>query len=537
MNDCHDNTVSVVQQLIKHYNLPVSKETIKDSLRFHPEYPSLKSICDALSDWKIDNYPMRLDREELIDIGSPFIAHLNGAVEKLVFVPELNDNSTVKYFDTIGKSKTEKSEDFFEKYSGVSLIIDPDESAGEDGYTEKKQADILHRGLPYLAGFTFILFTSHSILLYDDQLNNLLLYAALLLTKLIGLGFSFLLISKDLNIESNLANTLCGFIKKTNCNSLLNTDASKVFGWLHWSDIGLIYFLSGLLVMISIPGESDYNLISVISFGALGYVLYSIYYQVVVSKTWCPLCLGVQAILVSEAALYYKYLFPLDLSWISIFKYLSITLTIVFGVVLYKIYHINKQTSQQERSAYLKFRRNPIVFHNLLFQGRQIDINISNEVFVVGKPDATVTVTVFLSLNCSPCQMIFNQLKMLFKKEDAKFNLIFSFYNQDKFFVNQVSQLFEEKKQKDAAELLITWYNASDNERASLLKDAKTSKSNDRFEKIQKIHRELFTSAEIKGTPKVFVNGYELPGEYQIKDIYHFIEDLKKRGKNNDIWI
>ena len=145
-----DNAVAVVQKAIKYYEIPVSTSTIVESLKSHPEYPSLKTICDALDEWKIDNYPMRMNKDELKETGAPFIAHLNDGGEKLAFVPKLNANSTVKYFDSFGKNKRIDESVFFKKYSGVSLLIDPDENSGEEYYSEKKQVDLLRRSLPYL---------------------------------------------------------------------------------------------------------------------------------------------------------------------------------------------------------------------------------------------------------------------------------------------------------------------------------------------------------------------------------------------------
>lgn len=524
-----DNAVVVVQRLIERYKIPVSNQTVEEVLKSHPDYPSLKSICDGLNEWKVDNYPMRLDREELKDTGSPFIAHLNDKGEKLAFVPELNGNSKVTYIDSFGKSKTTDKEAFFKMYSGVSLLIDPDEKAGEEEYSEKIQVDFLHRSLPYLAGIALILFTAYSVLSSKAQLNITFTNAALLLTKLMGLGFSILLVLKDLNINSSFADRLCGFTKKTNCNSLLNTDAVKVFGWLHWSDIGMIYFLSGVLLMISIPEISDYKLMSIISFGALGYVVYSIYYQAVIAKTWCPLCLGVQAVFIADAALYFPYLLPVELSWISIMNYGNILLTIAFGVILYKGYFKNKQTSQYERLAYLKFKKNPTMFTNLLYQGKQKSFNITKEIFIVGQPGAPVEITAFLSLNCNPCQRAFNQLKTLFENKHIFTRLIFLQHDKDKAFVNQVAQLFVEKRQKEASKLLYTWYNAQGNERASLIKQAKAGTTDDSFELTKKAHRTLFTAAKVTGTPTVFVNGYKLPGEYKIADIPFFVDELAKR--------
>lgn len=524
-----DNTLAVMKKAIGYYKIPISSETITESLQSHPEYSSLKSICDFFDEWKIDNYPMRLDKNELKKANAPFIAHLNDDGEKLAFVPTLNGNAKVTYFDAPGKGKTINQAEFFSKYSGVSLLIDPDDNAGEDNYAEKRQVDLLHRVLPYLAAMALLLFIGHAVGSNENILHGTLFHSVLFVTKLIGLGICLLLMLKNLNIDSSVVDKLCSFHKKTDCHTLLDKDVSRVFGWLHWSDLGFIYFLSGWLMMISVPNASDYNLLAILSFASLGYVVFSIYYQAVVAKIWCPVCLGIQAILLVEAVLSHDDLWPLTLSWATMMKYGSIFLTVSFGVTLYKVYFKNKQTLQGEKLTHLKLKKNPAMFTGLLCAGGQKDMTVSEEIFVIGKKDPSVAVTAFLSLNCHPCQMAFNQLKALFEREEVSISLIFSLHNEDKPFAGKVAGLFMEKQHQEAIELLDNWYNGKRSERASLMKQAIGNNADDIFETVQNRHRELFKKADISATPTVLVNGYKYPKEYQIKDIVYFIETLKSK--------
>lgn len=60
-----------------------------------------------------------------------------------------------------------------------------------------------------------------------------------------------------------------------------------------------------------------------------------------------------------------------------------------------------------------------------------------------------------------------------------------------------------------------------------LIRQAEERNYRDCFESVQKSHKKLFIAAEILETPAVFVNGYSLPKEYQVKDISYFIDVLK----------
>lgn len=522
-----DNAIAVVQRLIRHYNLPVSNETIIEKLYTHPEYPSLKSICDSLNEWRITNYPMRMDREELHETGSPFIAHINDGSEKLVFVPQLNGQSNITYFDTSEKSMSIDTNSFFQHYTGIALLIDPDEGVGETGYKEKNQTDWIRRVLPYAGALSFILLLLFSFFSQDGKIDITFNYLSFFMSKTVGLTLSFLLVQKDLNIHSRLADALCGITKKTNCNSILNTDAARVFGWLHWSDLGLIYFMVGLLIMANNPGAGEYSIMHMLSIGALGYVVYSIYYQSMIAKVWCPLCLGVQTVFLIETILTFAFFSGIAFSTDSLIKYLSITGVTTFVVAISKAYFSDSSKSQQSKLNYIKLKRNPNIFIELLKKGEQKSFDLTNHAFLIGNKQSPVQVTAFLSLHCKPCQRAFNQLKTLFDKESVAVNLIFSLYDdKTRTFVNHIGQLFHMGMDQEGVKLLDDWYNG--NQRADIFACCESNNPTDHFEDIQKAHNNLFTSTQIKGTPAVFVNGYELPKEYEIADIPYFIDHLSK---------
>jgi ABC-type bacteriocin/lantibiotic exporter with double-glycine peptidase domain len=92
-----DNTVFVLQKVIKAHRLNVTKGSIKEFLISHPRYPSLMSVCDGLKKWNINHYPLKLSKQEILDLEPPFIAHMGRARGQLAFV-EKNKDSKVTFF-------------------------------------------------------------------------------------------------------------------------------------------------------------------------------------------------------------------------------------------------------------------------------------------------------------------------------------------------------------------------------------------------------------------------------------------------------
>jgi uncharacterized membrane protein len=67
-------------------------------------------------------------------------------------------------------------------------------------------------------------------------------FSLLLLTNLIGIYICYLLVLKQLRIQSRYADKICTLFSKSDCNNVLESDAAKLWGIFGWSEIGLGYF-------------------------------------------------------------------------------------------------------------------------------------------------------------------------------------------------------------------------------------------------------------------------------------------------------
>ncbi|MDM7918340.1 MAG: hypothetical protein QUS12_04145, partial [Methanosarcina sp.] len=105
-----DNTVGTIQRAVKHYGLHVVKGTVKESLKSHPDYPSFKSICDTFNEWKIENYPLRYEVNELEDLQPPYIVHFSRGGGMIGFVTETGKEQVTYYTSYNEKRKTGRKE-------------------------------------------------------------------------------------------------------------------------------------------------------------------------------------------------------------------------------------------------------------------------------------------------------------------------------------------------------------------------------------------------------------------------------------------
>jgi len=67
-----DNAVAATYQYLKAIGAKVTEETVEETLKNHPDYPSLLATNDALNEWKIENVTARIKPEELGELPTPF---------------------------------------------------------------------------------------------------------------------------------------------------------------------------------------------------------------------------------------------------------------------------------------------------------------------------------------------------------------------------------------------------------------------------------------------------------------------------------
>jgi uncharacterized membrane protein len=59
---------------------------------------------------------------------------------------------------------------------------------------------------------------------------------------LIGVYFSLLIAQKELGIQNSVSDKICSLAKHSRCESVLFSKGAKLFNWLTWGDVGMVYF-------------------------------------------------------------------------------------------------------------------------------------------------------------------------------------------------------------------------------------------------------------------------------------------------------
>jgi len=219
----------------------------------HPHKYNLYGLSKMLSEYGIENAAVRItDKErDIFDIETPFIAPFGGdfaAVDKVT-----PDEVSLLYQ---GNRHLLPAAKLTEAWTGIALLAEPPPTAIEPDYKKHRNTELLSLLIKALlfSGGGFILLASY---LKGGLYANIGI-SLLLVVNLMGVFISWLLMLKHLRVQSRYADKICSLFKQSDCNSVLESSAAKLFGIIGWSEVGLGYFITNVIVLRFAPALVNY---------------------------------------------------------------------------------------------------------------------------------------------------------------------------------------------------------------------------------------------------------------------------------------
>jgi len=421
------NAQATVGVLLRQLWVPVTSQTIKQTLRQHPDFPSLLSLSDALDEWQVDNAAIQLGHvEQLRELPTPFVVHSTNAGGLYLLIESIA-NGTVSSFEPASQQRqTEPEAQFAKHWSGVVLMAEKTEQSGVADYQTHRRQEIIEnlRWPSVLIGALLVVCVV--LLTVSESLTPL--GWLWVLTKAVGLTISLLLVQKQLGHSNNLTDTLCKITGKAGCDEVLNAPAATLGGILPWADVGMLYFSGGLLLS-GLAGFQPvlWPLVGGLALLALPYTVFSLYYQGVVARQWCTLCLGVQVVLLTEGILAIVQGVSLPVSWQPYGWAVAAMLLPAIGWLALKPQLQQAAETEPLRRKLARFQNNPDLFTALLHQQPQAPGWLPDSVITLGNPDAEHVITVVTNPFCGPCAAIHEILeKLLTGRNTLEANVIFT---------------------------------------------------------------------------------------------------------------
>lgn len=531
-----ENAITTLHALLKGLGAKVTQATVREVLEHHPDFPSLLSLSDALTEWQVENTGLQLNTvEQVRELPFPFIAHLRKKGGWYVLVTALQGDR-ITYTDSTEGRKTESLTDFEKGWSGVVLLAEANEQSGEADYAPRRKQEFLTElRSPFVIGsigllMLIALLSVAKTLTAPDWL--------LLLSKSMGLALSILLVAKQLGSKNALTDRLCRINSKTNCDDVLNSPAAKLWGWLSWTDVGLLYFMGGLLAVLAIDIQPAVQpLIHGLALLALPYTLFSVYYQGVVLKQWCPLCLGVQGVLLVEGIVATTQLIMLPGSVQPYLLMLTAFLLPTLLWVVVKPLLTNLPKSRREHDELMRLKRDPDLFRALLMQQPQMPpIPADLHPIVLGNPEAEHTITMVTNPYCGPCATAHKELEQLLSQNsNVKANIIFTGDGDNGPATKMGIHLLALAKQGDISQALVDWYGQPKKNFDTWIKKYPIISDSIGWQAVADRHRDWCWMSDVNVTPTMFVDGYQLLDLHSIGSVQWLINYLPIAASTKDL--
>ena len=519
-----DNAAATLQVLLRALHVRVTGQTIRDKLLSHPDYPSMLALTDTLAEWQVDSAALQLNTtEQLRELPMPLVAHLNQQGGKYVLVTALKGDH-ITYTDNERGTVTETLIDFEKQWSGVVLLAEADGKAGEPDYANKRKYEQLQqaRGSVVIAGIALLL-----VLALVGAGPSLTLADFLwLVTKATGLFISILLVSKVMGNTNSLADQLCRLTSQTNCNSILNAPAANLWGWLSWADVGLLYFAGGLLAVLTVGFAPSVNpVLGGLALLALPYTVFSLYYQGVVMRQWCTLCLLVQAVLLAEGLLAATHYTALPNTWQPYALVVGGLLMPALVWMVLKPLLLSHEQGQQHHEQLIKLRRDPDLFRALMQQQAPMPpVTPDMRPVWLGNPDAAHTITMVTNPYCSPCARKHKELEALLSKTaDVNVQVVFTCDSPTGHKTQVALHLMALPQNGPAQTALADWYSREEPDYTLWAAAHPLVGASPDAELVVYYNQEWSEQANIDATPTLFIDGLRVPPQYTLPDALRMI--------------
>ena len=505
-----------VNKWLAQAGMPVSSGYLRLRLQSHPDYPSLIAVQDTLGELGITSNAFQTDKENLLKASQPFLAHFN------------KGEGQILYFKTLAEAEN-KVKDFDRHWSGVAMLAERTDKYGNAAY-DKLHNQEKQNSFFSIAAVVLLLVAAIGITIWKNAVESLLL----LITNAAGLYFSWLIVQKEFGISNSVSDKICSMAKHSRCESVLFSKGAKLFNWLSWGDLGIVYFTSSLLyLLITQLTNHPVNLYYAISLTGFIFPIYSLYYQWKIVKQWCMLCIAVLAVLVTNGIIsLFNLKTPL---WTNDLLYLSALYTFILAFalatwqLLKSLYQKSLASLSNEIKA-LQLKRNPDIFNGLLLKEEQSPAHLPapDEAIQFGNPDAPYQIVMACNPYCGPCARAHQAIEELYEKYPGQLSVTvrFALVKNDDTNNNVLAarEIIKAAKQKpyDAVK---DWYKLFDMEKYKQLHHTNGEIVDTAVEK----HIDWNKKANIQGTPTFFINGKKLPELYSWVD---FTEILSNEIRN-----
>lgn len=520
-----ENPLIVLRNLLQCLGVQVAEEDIA-RIQHHPDYPSLSSLSSALHGWGIETFAAQINKAQLSEISFPAIAHSQKYGGQFLVLTEFKDDQ-VTYHDSESGWITEHVDEFAKQWTGIVLLVDKSELSGDPDSAEKIRREKLTKTGNRIS--TFFLVGIVCTVLYAVYDASGILMTLSTLCFIAGAVVSVVIVFSE--IGNTWVKSFCSIGKNIDCNSILKSPAATLFGWLKMSDVGVVWFFTASLSVVS--GMISDRLIEVFSILAAGsffaafYIPFSILYQWLVAKKWCSLCLAVQALLaINVLLLGYHFQFEslLSIDLTAIFIVFAIMASVIVVLIQLKPQFIKAQQLEVVKRDLTTFKLDHELFAMALEKQPVVEIEEYAKEITIGSLTAPANLVLVLSPLCESCATAFRTVLHMVRRMPEKLNVTFRFStstaDDSTSVVSHLYSLPDENREK----ALEDWFSVRDFKRWAKLYPTDVQED---AQQIADRHQIWLSWVRISRTPSVLMNRRKVPAQYTLDDLQYLLANMK----------
>ena len=509
---------NILEYFLDEIEVPYTKSFADKLYNEHPHKYNMYGLKKMLDLYGVKTVGVRVESRDLLKLNYPCILHTYGD-----FAIGINCTDEIITYVIQGRKNEVTHDDFKQTWTGNALVVSETTEAVEPNIKAHRREDILSMAkrfcIPVLLAFTTI------VGIVDGLISKRLscFYIIELLLSIMGVFVCILLMQKQLFNESKYGDRVCSLFHHTDCSSVLDGAKSKVFG-ISWSEIGLGYFITNTL-LIGLFQES-FCFIAIISWMAMFFGVWSIYFQWKVAKNWCVLCVLAQIII---------WLFGLFAVWICfsekpLFSYSIIESILIYSLFLVSIIAIHNCVlaygKEKERittiQKYRALKANNNVAKALIEEQEFYETTLNDSRILFGNPRAKMRVTILSNPHCNPCARMHERIEKLLDlcSDNICIQYIFSSFNEQlEDSSRYLIYCYDMNDIQASREAFTKWYKGEKTNHEAITRKYSVQIHNEKVEEELIKHKEWRQRTKLMATPTILVNGFELPAEYEIEDL------------------
>ena len=428
------NLQAALATLLLRLGVRVTRTWLRERLVGHPRFPRVEAALDVLDDLNVDARVTRFEAGDLKTLSLPCLARLRGGVVRYVVLFDVSPQQ-ITYIDTRHGLVEAAVEEFVKVWSGEVLLASPRLDAGEWNYEASRRRELAVAAARRLALPGTVAIVALALFSIAGELASFAELSLLFGVKALGLILCAVLAAHYFSPEKGSLRRVCPAGRRLNCEGVLNSRGAKLFDTIPVSDIGVIYFLGGLLAILlgalSLQTNSILRLLAVANCLALPYTIFSLYYQGVRLRRWCWPCVGVQALLWVESLILIPWLTQAARGGITLRAVSLIILAYCLPSIVWMIVRpalIAEREAGIWRRRYSRLRNDPVVVKAMLQEAMPEDMGDFFHEFVIGDVGAQNRLTLVLQLHCGGCGVVYIEAKKMQRALPAQVCLVVRLY-------------------------------------------------------------------------------------------------------------